>query len=219
MKKMFSISISFMLLSTIIPCQASWAEKAYTTDTQEVIVKNTPNAQSKTLAVLPKGTQVDFARPNEWSMVRYKTANGDVKEGWVQIKFLGAWPPDSMVGKERDIENTALRDQLAALDKERTGLAQKDREQADKLAKIEASYEELKGASTNYLKLKGECETAKGSLATAQENIQSLIQENENLKLSQRIQWFAAGAFVLLLGWFLGWLTGKRQKRKTHYYY
>jgi SH3 domain protein len=47
-----------------------------------------------------------------------------------------------------------------------------------------------------------------------------MIQENENLKVSQRVQWFVAGAMVLLLGWFIGWATGRRQKkRKASYYY
>ncbi len=219
MKTISSVLIPLVLLSTFVLCQASWAEKAYTTDTQEVVVKNTPNSQSKTLAVLPKGSQVEYVKPNEWSMIRYKAPTGELKEGWVQLKFLGSRPPDSTASKETEIENSALREQLASVDKERAGLAQREKEQSDKLSKIEASYEELKGASTNYLKLKSESEAAKSSLAAAQENIQTLIQENEGLKFSQRIQWFAAGALVLLVGWLLGWSTGRRQKRKSRIYY
>ena len=44
------------------------------------------------------------------------------------------------------------------------------------------------------MKLKSENDSAKASLASAQENIQALIQENENLKLSNNVRWFVAGA-------------------------
>ena len=57
-------------------------------------------------------------------------------------------------------------------------------------------------------------------LASAQGNIQTLIQENENLKLSHNIRWFVAGALVMLSGWFMGWATGRwRKKRRGTYYY
>ncbi len=77
-----------------------------------------------------------------------------------------------------------------------------------------------KEGSANYLKLKSENDSAKASLTSAQENIQTLVQENENLKVSHNIRWFVAGALVLLSGWFIGWATGRwRKKRRGTYYY
>ena len=127
--------------------------------------------------------------------------------------------PSSSVAAELRAENEALKERLDELDKEKTGLSQREKELSDKLTKLNVVYEELKGGSANYLKLKSEYDSAKASLTTAQENIQTMIQENENLKLSQRVQWFVAGALVLLFGWFMGWATGRRSKKKKGTYY
>ena len=112
-----------------------------------------------------------------------------------------------------------MKERLDELDKEKAGLSQREKDLSDKLTKLNAAYEELKGGSGNYLKLKAEYDSAKSSLASAQEHIQTMVQENDNLKLSQRVQWFVAGALVLLLGWSMGWATGRRQKKKKGSYY
>ena len=91
---------------------------------------------------------------------------------------------------------------------------QKEKELTDKLTKLNAAYEELKGGSANYVKLKSEYDSAKSGLTSAQENIQALIRENDNLKLTHNIQWFVSGAGVMLFGWFLGWATSKWRKKK-----
>jgi SH3 domain protein len=122
--------------------------------------------------------------------------------------------------RELETENAAMKAQLGEADKEKTELSQKEKELTDKLTKLNAAYEELKGGSANYMKLKSEYDAAKAGLASAQGNIQTLIQENENLKLSHNIRWFVAGALVMLSGWFMGWATGRwRKKRRGTYYY
>ena len=99
------------------------------------------------------------------------------------------------------------------------GLSQREKELTDKLTRLNAAYEELKGGSANYLKLKSEYDAAKASLASAQENIQTMIQENENLKVSRRSSGLWQGQRVLLFGWFMGWATGRRRKKKKGSYY
>jgi SH3 domain protein len=92
------------------------------------------------------------------------------------------------------------------------------KELKEKIANLELSYENLKAGSSNYLKFQNDYEATKAALAAAQNNYQSLMQENENLRLSQNIKWFAAGAVVLISGWALGLLTGRLQrKRRTTY--
>ena len=132
---------------------------------------------------------------------------------------MSLFPSDSSSARELGSENEALKARLGEADNEKTELSQKEKELTDKLTKLNAAYEELKDGSGNYLKLKSENDSAKASLASAQENIQTLVQENESLKLSRDVRWAVVGVAVLLIGWFLGWLSCRRRKRKGTYYF
>lgn len=206
-------------LTILVPASGAMAAKVYTTDTQELPLRNAPSGNSKTILMIPPASGVELVNQHSYTKVRYEKPGGEVREGWVASRFLSAQPPDSSVARELQTENETLKGQLNSLDQEKTNFSEREKDLTDKLTKLNAAYEELKGGSVNYLKLKSEYDSAKGSLASAQENIQTMIQENENLKLTQRVQWFVAGALVLLFGWFLGWATGRRQKKKRGSYY
>jgi SH3 domain protein len=207
-------------LAVLIPAGTALAVKVYTTDTQELPLRASPSGAGKSLIMVPPSSAVELLNPHSYTKVRYEKPGGEAREGWIPSRFLSAQPPDSSVARELKTENETMKDRLDELDKANAGLTEREKELTDKLTKLNAAYEELKGGSVNYLKLKSEYDAAKSSLASAQENIQTMIQENENLKVSQRVQWFVAGALVLLLGWLIGWATGRRQKkRKGSYYY
>jgi SH3 domain protein len=206
-------------LAVLVPAGTALAVKVYTTDTQELPLRASPSIGGKSLLMIPPASGVELVNPHSYTKVRYEKPGGEVREGWVASRFLSSQPPDSSVARELKAENETLKERLDELDKEKAGLSQREKELTDKLTKLNAAYEELKGGSVNYLKLKSEFDSAKSSLASAQENIQTMIQENENLKLSQRVQWFVAGALVLVFGWFMGWVTGRRHKKKKGSYY
>lgn len=212
-----SLFVSF--LAALLPAAPSRAAKAYITDTQEVVLRATPGNNGKAILTIPPGSAVEPMHPNAWTHVRFTKPEGGNRDGWVPSKYMGAWPPASAATKELEAEAATIKEQLSTATMEKEALSLKEADLADKLTKLNSAYEELKSGSSNFLRLKAEHEAAKASLASAQENIQGLIQENENLKLSQRIQWFAAGALVLLFGWFLGWITGRRQKKKRAAYF
>ncbi len=219
MRKIRPCSALAVLLATFLCSSTAFGSKAYVTDSQEVSLRGTPDSNGKVIIAVPPGSPVELINPSQWVHVRYTKPTGENRDGWAQLKFLGAWPPDSSVARELGVENETLKDKLSTMDKEKAGFVQKEKELTDKLTKLNAAYEELKGGATNYIKLKTEFDSAKASLASSQENFQTLLQENENLKLSQHIHGFAAGALVLLLGLFLGWAGGRRQKRRKSLYY
>ncbi len=206
-------------LSLMVPASATLAAKAYTTDTQELPLRLTPSGNGKILLMVPPGSGVELVNSKSYSKVRYQIPDGDIKEGWIQSRFLSPWPPNSSMARELGTENEELKSQLDEVAKEKTGLSQKEKELTDKLTKLNSAYEELKDGSANYVKLKSEYDSTKLSLSSAQANIQTLIQENENLKLSRDVRWVLAGAAVLLTGWFLGWATNRRKKKKGSYYW
>jgi SH3 domain protein len=219
MNKFRSALVLATALAIVIPAGSALAVKAYTTDTQELPLRVSPSSSAKTLLTIPPASSVELANPHSYTKVRYEKPGGEVREGWVASRFLSAQPPDSSAARELQTENEALKERLDELDKEKAGLSEREKDLSDKLTKLNVAYEELKGGSVNYLKLKSEYDSAKSNLASAQEHIQTMVQENDNLKLSQRVQWFVAGALVLLLGWFMGWATGRRHKKKKGSYY
>jgi SH3 domain protein len=165
--------------------------------------------------MIPAGTDVDVSKTyNEWSRVRFSDTNGDVKEGWVQTRFL-----EDAQAKELAAENASLRDRMNDLDSEKARLSQREKELTDKLAKVQNDFDTLKAGSANYLQLKEQYESLRSTLASLQENMKKLAQENENLKLSQGIKWFAAGAAVLVVGWSLGWIMARQRSRKRASYF
>lgn len=212
--------VGVALLGALYCADPGFATQAYTTDTQEVPLQVTPSSSGKTFLMLPPASVVELVNPNSYVHVRYVKPNGQMRDGWVQSKYLGARPPDSAVAKVIGAENDTLKEQVGALENDKAVLVQKEKELTEKLTKLNAAYEELKNSSTNYIKLKGEYESARTSLASAQENIQTLVQENESLKFSRQMQFFVAGALILFVGWFLGWATGRsRKKKRAAYYY
>jgi len=154
----------------------------------------------------------------EWIQVRFVGPSGEIKDGWVQNTAVAAYPPESIFVKQLQTENAQINEKLISLEREKTDFFQREKDLAEKLKKSETAYESLKSGSTNYVKLKEEYDAAKATLVSAEENIQALIQENEDLKFSARIRWFIAGAIVLLFGWLLGWLTSRSEKKRRSQY-
>lgn len=217
MRKTLFISTAAIVLTMFAFLQASWAAKAYTTDTQEIPLRSAAGSQNRVLAMLPKGSAVEVVKTNDWVQVKYTGTDGQVKNGWVQSKFLESRPSESAVMKDLKGENQSLKEQLLEAEQARAGIVQKERDVADKLAKVEASYEELKGGSANYLKLKGEYDAAKTALRTAQEGFQSLMQENQGLKSTQYLYSFALGALVFFFGLLFGLFSRRKQKKVPTY--
>ena len=217
MVKLYRFTV-IVLFFIFFSAASAWAAKAYITDAQDLPLRNTPNANSKVLLTIPPASPVEVLDQRQWSRVSYTRPGGETREGWVPTKSLGARPPDSAALKQLDIENAALREQIGLLDKDKSGFGQREKDLTDKVAKLSAAYEELKNGSANYVKLKEEYDSTKTLLRNAQEYIQNLLQEKEDLRLSNRIQWFIAGALVLLFGMIMGWGFGRRQKKRRAYY-
>lgn len=127
-----------------------FAQKAYTTDAQEIPLLTAPG-KGKTILMVPPASTVEPLNTNSWVHVRYTKPNGEVREGWVQSKYLGARPPDSAVAKELGAENASLRERLDGVDREKTTLSEREKDLTDKLTKLNAAYEDLKAGSSNFL--------------------------------------------------------------------
>ena len=218
MKRIYLSLISAISLTIICFPIAALAAKAYVSDPKETALRAGPGMNYKVVAMIPSGSGLEILKSAEWIQVRTSGPGAETKEGWLQNSAVAPFPPESSFIKELQSENAQINEKVSRLEREKADLIQKEKDLTEKLKKIETAHESLKSGSANYLKLKEEFDTAKSALVSAEENTQTLIQENEDLKFSARVKWFIAGAIVLLFGWFLGWLTSRSQRRRRPYY-
>lgn len=212
-------AVSLLLFSTLFYPHATWAAKAYIVDTKEVPLRTSPNAQAKPIAMLTPGASVEILKGSEWTLVRYSGTDAQPRDGWVPTRTLGARPPEETLTKELQNENAALNERVVQLEKEKVNLQQREQKLSEQFSKLENDYEKLKTGSANYIALRDEYESTQTNLAASQETIERLTQENDSLRLSQRVTWFAAGAFVLFCGWVIGWVTGRHQRKRRIIYF
>ncbi len=190
--KRFRLIIPIALGLSII-AQASWAAKAYVTDSFRISLRRGPSIENKILKFLPSGMPVEVLESQEgWSSVHpLKPGQRSIK-GWVLSRYLITRLPWETQARSLKQENVQLKEKLARIEEERE--------------------ETLKRKIGDYMELKAAHETA-------QETVQTLTRENENLRSSQRNKWFAMGGLVLLCGLMIGLVIGgKEKKRRSNLY-
>jgi SH3 domain protein len=198
------------------PC---WAVRSFVNDAHEIAFRSGPGTQNRVMRMLPPGTGMEvLGNRNDWSKVRLSDGPEDSRVGWVMTKYLTTQSPDEMQAKGLEMENASLKEAIRGMEKEKADFVKREKELIDKIAKVESNFESLKSGSANYLKFKEEFDQTKAALSTVQANNQALLQENENLKLSQNIKWFIVGAVVLVGGWWIGVITGRLQRKRRPQY-
>lgn len=218
MKRKCILSLFAGLFITLLCCQASWGAKAYVADPKDIALRAGPGPQYRVVTQVPSGSELEVVKSNDWIRVKFETPSGEVKEGWVQSQAVSAYPPESVFIRDLQNENARIREQAVKTDQEKLDLAHREKALAEKLKNLEAEYAALRNVSSNYLKFKEEYDSLKNSLTQAEENIQALIDENESLKLTERIKWFAVGALVLFFGWLIGWFSSRSQRKRRPTY-
>lgn len=208
-----------LLAAVVLDFRDCWAEKAYVTDAHEIAFRSGPSSKDRVLRMLQPGTGVEvLSTRNDWSRIRFSEGSEEPRVGWVLSKYLITQSPEETQAKGLEMENASLKEAIKGLEREKAEFAKREKELQEKISKVESSYEALRSGSANYLKFKDEFDQTRAALASVQATNQALIQENENLKLSQNIKWFIAGAVVLIGGWWVGMITGRLQRRRRPQY-
>jgi len=185
--KRFRLIIPIALGLSII-AQASWAAKAYVTDSFRISLRRGPSIENKILKFLPSGMPVEVLESQEgWSRVQPSESRQRSIKGWVLSRYLITRLPWETQARSLEQENIQLKEKLAHIEEERE--------------------ETLKRKVADYLELKAAHEIA-------QETVQTLTRENESLRSSQRNKWFAMGALVLLCGLMIGLVIGGKEKKR-----
>jgi len=114
---------------------------------------------------------------------------------------------------------------LAATDETQKAASTQAQQLSGDLKKAQASlqdlkkrYDNLKKGASSYLALKEDYNGMKSALDSTQKKVTDLSDENAKLRSSERRKWFITGALVLLCGWLIGLLMGKKQRRRRSIY-
>lgn len=219
MKKTISYSVFFF--GILIVSAPLLAYQAYISDTLEITMRTGPSTGHKIIAMLTSGQPVQvLGTENGWARIQVSDGEGKGKEGWVLSRFLLKRAPWKTQYEAMRAKNDFLKEKHGDIEQRWQEINQREadltkqlEETTQSLETLQAKYEELKQGSANYLELKDQFGKTQSALEVAQKDVQKLSNENESLRYSQNIKWFATGALVPLLGWIVGILMGRRQKK------
>jgi SH3 domain protein len=195
------IILLFILLTLTLPAHA---ENRYVTDQIIVALRPTQDDTAPPLEYLTTGVRVEVVE-DLGAFLKIKSATGTV--GFARSKYFIATPPAG--------STTAIAD----IQKQLTAALQRN-------AELEAEVQRLKSAPTDIASdvVLQELEKSRTETATLLQERDQLVQEIARLKESNKnsppsalsnisqLQWFLAGAAILLLGWFAG--KSSRPKRR-----
>ena len=215
MKQALSILSLFILLTGTVQ-----AETRYVSDRLEITMRSGTSTSHGILRMLRSGTPVDVLETDKKSgYSRIKTRAG--KEGWVLTRFLMNGPAarDRLAEAEKrlaelELENrkmhttmAGLQEEMSSIEKQRQNLDSEHRDVSQELA-------EIKRTASSALAIDSENKELKSRMVALERSLQTIQQENENLKDRTARDWFMVGAGVVLLGIIVGLIIPRIRWRK-----
>lgn len=218
MRLLLLLSLAFSML---VPSLAR-AQALYVSDVQEISLRSGPSAENKIIASAKSGTTLEKIRDEgEWTLVRMTTPPH--KEGYVLKRFLTAQPPVTIQLEQFKTKNAEALEKASKID-EILGKGEEERQALSKqLGALEREHETLRGRyeqlrkdAANVTELHDSLETAKASLAETQATMERERAERRNLETGAHLTWFAAGGGTILLGWIIGFFTGRVGSKRNY---
>jgi SH3 domain protein len=210
------LAIVCLFLTLVTTAQA---ETLYVSDRLEITMRSGKSTSHGIIRMLRSGTPVEVLQVDEAEGYTKVRAQG--KEGWVLSRYLmrGAAARDRLVEAEKklaelELENRQLATSIQGLkgdketlDKSRANLEAENRKIGQELAEIHRT-------ASSALAIDNENKELKSRVVSLERDMQSLQQENQNLKDRTARDWFMVGAAVLLLGIIVGLIIPRIRLRK-----
>ena len=215
MKQALSI-LSLLVLLT----GTALAETRYVSDRLEITMRSGKSTGHGILRMLRSGTQVQVLETDKASgYSRIKTRSG--KEGWVLTRFLMNGPAarDRLAEAEKrlaelELENRKLNTAMAALREEVSSVEQQRQSLDSEHRDVSQELAEIKRTASSALAIDNENKELKSRMVALERSLQTVQQENENLKDRTARDWFMVGAGVVLLGIIVGLIIPRIRWRK-----
>ena len=229
------IIFSLMLFTFTVSIGIVCAETQYVSDQLIITMREGMGNQFKIIKTLKAGTPLEIIEEDELYL-RVRTESGS--EGWVLKQYItGETPkPEVIAGLKKEInrlntkieqykkDKASFQDELNAAKSDHNNIerdlqqnlsaSKGETEQTSRdLKKITKKYNALLKGSNDVVLLVDERDNFKALNSELQTRTEQLQNENDELKRSQMIWWFAAGGGVF----FVGWLVGKISRQKKFY--
>lgn len=224
MKALRLMLIAALILS-VLAVNAMAKETLYVTDTLKITVRSGPSTGNRVIATLSSGDTVTMLEKKKdgWG----KVSLPDGKTGWLLHRYLIDKRPAVLV--LRDMKPDKGQEELLALREESRDLKKYLAEATSEANTAKARYQQLKRDAGQALALRTELDQIKAAKAQQVKALQDtssqqaarlreLETENESMRFSGGLKWFLSGAGVLLLGWIIGWMLGRRRSRTSSLY-
>jgi SH3 domain protein len=211
------------------------AETQYVSDQLIITLREGQGNEYKIIKMLKTGTPLEVIEEGE-KYLKVRTESGS--EGWVLKRYVSKEIPKSMIiaGLEKKIGllNTRIEqykedkkshqdeltttksdynDKIGALQHKVSTISANAEQTSRDLKEMTRKYNSFLKDSKDVVHLVQERDSIKASNRELLTKNQGLRQENDELKRSQMIWWFAAGGGVF----FVGWIVGKISRQKKFY--
>ena len=224
-----------MLFPFVVSVGSVCAETQYVSDQLVITMREGQGNQYTIIKMLKAGTPLEIIEESD-QYLKVRTESGS--EGWVLKQYVTSEipKPEIIAGLKKTIDrlNTkieqyikdkeSLQDELKTAKSDHTkkirdlqqtlsssrGMAE---QASGDLKEITEKYNALLRDSKDVVLLVKERDNIKASNSELQAKTERLQQENDKLRRSQMIWWFAAGGGVF----FVGWIVGKVSRQKRFY--
>ena len=215
MKQALSILSLFILLTGTVQ-----AETRYVSDRLEITMRSGTSTSHGIVRMLRSGTPVEVLETDKQSgYSRVKTSSG--KEGWVLTRFLMNGPAarDRLAEAEKrlaelELENRKMHTSMATLREEMSTVEKQRQDLDNEHRNVSQELTEIKRTASSALAIDSENKELKSRMVALERNLQTVQQENENLKDRTARDWFMVGAAVVLLGIIVGLIIPRIRWRK-----
>ena len=215
MKQALSILSLLILLTGTVQ-----AETRYVSDRLEITMRSGTSTSHGIVRMLRSGTPVEVLETDKQSgYSRVKTSSG--KEGWVLTRFLMNGPAarDRLAEAEKrlaelELENRKMHTSMATLREEMSTVEKQRQDLDNEHRNVSQELTEIKRTASSALAIDSENKELKSRMVALERNLQTVQQENENLKDRTARDWFMVGAGVVLLGIIVGLIIPRIRWRK-----
>jgi len=215
------ILITLLLLSI---AASTYAETRYISDYLIVTVRSGAGNEYKVLETIPTGTPVTIIQDGK-RYVKVRTPKGT--EGYISRHYVSKALPKTVEIKQLREEIVTLQQQLSEQRQTLNGnqnevdnykvqaetLTVQLNQARQKLKQKDDDYHTLSSKAQNVLNLDSENKQLIEENNLINSELLVLREENQNFHRSNIIQWFLAGGGVFLVGWLIGKISRKRQRR------
>jgi SH3 domain protein len=216
---MRAIKLLTLVCSTWLITGIALAETNYISDQLEVPLRSGTSLKHSIIRMLRSGTPVEVLDQDKESGYSQIRALG--KEGWVLTRYLmkGPVPRDQLAEAEKklaelELQNRKMTTATQALKEEKVSIEKENSTMDADYRKVSQELAEIKRTASSALAIDSENKDLKSRLVALERTLQTLQQENENLKDRTARDWFMVGAGVVLIGILAGLIIPRIRWRK-----